>query len=188
MSESLQGKFLIAGKALHDPNFFKTVVLIVEHGEDGAMGLVVNRPSSVTVAHALSEHFNLPETDDLVYVGGPVEPAALFVLHNAPQLDDKGTFVVPDVYVGSSAGVFERVVRAAVEGAADLHFRIFSGCAGWASDQLESEMARGDWFLHPASAEWIIHEDPYEVWDLLLQKSFEEKRILPHLTQNPEWN
>ncbi|MCH7689208.1 MAG: YqgE/AlgH family protein, partial [Planctomycetes bacterium] len=62
MCDSLRGQYLIAGKQLRDPNFFKTVVLIVEHGEDGAMGLVVNRPSSVTVGHALSEHFKLPET------------------------------------------------------------------------------------------------------------------------------
>ena len=86
MPKSLRGQYLISGKWLRDPNFYKTVVLMVEHNAQGAMGLVVNRPSSVTVAHALSEHFNLPETDDLVYVGGPVEPSALFVLHNCEEL------------------------------------------------------------------------------------------------------
>src|SRR3989304_1996646 len=113
MPNSLRGQFLIAGKRLRDPNFARTVVLIVEHGSEGAMGLVVNRPSSVTVAHALCEHFNIPETDDLVYVGGPVEPQNLFILHNAGHLDENENPVVPGLYVGSSPEVFETVVRSA---------------------------------------------------------------------------
>jgi putative transcriptional regulator len=188
MSQSLRGQFLIAGRHLRDPNFYKTVVLIVEHGDEGAMGLVINRPSCVTVAHALSKHFHLPETDDLVYVGGPVEPAALFILHNSGTLDIHERPVVPDVYVGSSAEVFERVVRCGAEGAADLEFRIFSGCAGWAPGQLEGEIARGDWFWQPASAETLFTDDPYELWDQQIQKAFESRRILPHPSKNPEWN
>ena len=95
---------MIAAKRLRDPNFYKTVVLMVEHGADGAMGLVINRPSSVTFAHALSEHFKLPETDDLVYVGGPVEPSALFILHNSAELDRKESPLIPGVFVGSRRG------------------------------------------------------------------------------------
>ncbi len=188
MSESLQGQFLIAGKSLRDPTFWKTVVLMVEHGESGAMGLVVNRPSSVTVAHALSEHFELPETDDVVYVGGPVEPEALFVLHNAGTLEQDATPVVPGLYVGSNPDVFEDVVRSAADGNTDMQFRIFSGCAGWSPGQLENEVSRGDWLQHPASTEFILHEDPYACWDELLQKVFETNRFLPHMVKNPELN
>ncbi len=188
MSESLKGQFLVAGKHLRDPNFFKTAVLLVEHGAGGAMGLVVNRPSSVTVAHALSEHFKLPETNDLVYVGGPVEPQALFILHNAPELDDTERPVIPGLYVGSSAEAFERIVRAACEGHADLRFRIFCGCAGWAPGQLEGELARGDWYLRPAQCEMVFHEDPYCVWDTLVDQVHVANRLLPPTPANPEWN
>ena len=188
MSENLKGQILIAGKKLRDPNFFKTVVLMVEHSSEGAMGLVVNRPSSVTVAHALSEHFKLPETDDVVYVGGPVEPAALFVLHNAPELDEDAAPVLPGLFVGSSPDVFETVVRSVAEGNGHLKFRIFSGCAGWAPDQLETEMSRGDWYLYPANVDLILQDDPYDVWDQVLQKVYEINRILPHSTTDPEWN
>ncbi len=188
MLKYLKGQFLIAGKHLRDPNFFKTVILMVEHGAQGAMGLVVNRPSSVTVAHALSEHFKLPETDDVVYVGGPVEPAALFVLHNAPELDENATPVLPELYVGSSPDVFETVVCSVAEGNHDMKFRIFSGCSGWAPKQLETEMSRGDWHLHPANAELILKLDPYDLWDQVLQKMYESNRILPHTTANPELN
>ena len=188
MSQSLRGQYLIAGKWLRDPNFYRTVVLIVEHNSEGAMGLVVNRPSSVTVAHALSEHFNLPETDDLVYVGGPVEPSALFVLHNSEDLSPDEAAIVPGVYVGSSAHVFETVVRQAADGDPDLKFRIFSGCAGWGPGQLEGELARGDWYHQPASAQAVFFDDPYEVWDRAVRKVHKVERIVREVPVNPEWN
>ena len=188
MSDCYKGQFLVAVKQLRDPNFFRSVVLIVEHSEGGAMGLVVNRPSSVPVAHALVKHFNLPETEDLVYFGGPVEPTALFILHNAQELDMTESPVLPGLYVGSSADVFERIVRQAVEGDSELKYRIFSGCAGWAPDQLEGEVARGDWYLQPATSDLILYADPYDVWDRLLQTVYEANRILPHTPNDPEWN
>lgn len=187
MNRSYRGHFLVAGKHLRDSNFYKTVVLMVEHGPDGAMGLVTNRPSSVTVAHALSGHFNLPETDDVVFVGGPVEPSALFILHNGADLDETESPVMPGVFLGSSAEIFEEVVRAATTGG-DVKFRIFSGCAGWAPGQLESEIARGDWYVLPASAELLCHEDPYDLYDLMLQRVYVANRLLPHMVKNPEWN
>lgn len=188
MSDSLAGQFLIAGKRLRDPNFHKSVVLVVEHGDDGAMGLIVNRPSSVTVAHALAGHFDLPETDDLVYVGGPVDPSALFVLHNDAGLDEVDSAVISGVHVGSSPEVFERVVRSSAEGDPDMKFRIFSGCAGWGPGQLESEVSRGDWHQLPATAELTFHEDPYEIWDILVRKLSESTGILPDSPADPEWN
>jgi putative transcriptional regulator len=188
MFESLRGQFLIAGRRLRDPNFFKTAVLIVEHGPGGAMGLVVNRPSSMTVAHALSEHFNLPETEDLVYVGGPVEPSSLFILHDSPEFAPSEGCIVPGLFLGSSAEVFESVIRLAAHGEIQLRFRIFSGCAGWAPHQLEGEIARGDWHLHPADAGMVFQEDSYQTYDLLLQKVYEAHRILPHMPHDPECN
>ena len=189
MSQCLCGHYLISGRRLRDPNFYKTVVLIVEHGPEGAMGLVINRPSSVTVAHALSEHFQLPETDDVVFVGGPVEPSALFVLHNAPELDEAERPVVSGLYVGSSAGVFEKVIRSAADGDdTGVQFRIFSGCAGWAPGQLEGELARGDWHVVPAAAESLFASCPYAMWDEQLHRFYERNRLLPHLVKDPEWN
>jgi putative transcriptional regulator len=188
MKDSLRGCFLVAGCRLRDPNFFKTAVLLIEHGPEGAMGLVVNRPSSVTISNALAGHFSLPETDDLVYVGGPVEPAALFILHGAGDLDPDEREVLPGLYVASSAEVFEQVVRSVAIDGADVPYRVYSGCAGWAPGQLEGELARGDWFVLPGSAEIVFHEDPYSVWDLLLAEVYRSKRLLPVHCDHPEWN
>ncbi len=188
MSSSLRGQFLIANKHLKDPNFYRSVVLLVEHGADGAMGVVVNRPSSVKVAHALSEHFELPSDDSVVYLGGPVEPGALFILHNAAELDIHERPVVPGLYMASSAEVFESVIESACHKTMGLKFRVFCGCAGWAPGQLESELARGDWSLAPADACSLFRVDPYDLWDLEVAKVKESNCLLPKSPTNPEWN
>jgi putative transcriptional regulator len=188
MAGSLRGHYLIAGKRLRDSNFYKTVVLMVEHGDEGAMGLVVNRPSTIKVAHALAEHFSLPESEEVVYLGGPVEPAALFILHSAEDLDQDESPVVPGVFVGSNARVFERVVQSAADGREDLRFRIFSGCAGWAPGQLESEIARGDWYVRAADAQSLYECDPFELWDEQVAKIGAMNRLFTGGPENPEWN
>ena len=189
MTESLRGQFLIAGPRLRDENFFKSVVLIVEHGPDGAMGLVVNHPSSDTVAHALQGHFDLPETQELVFIGGPVEPNALFVVHNSASLDPTEMPVVDDVYMGSSADVFQEILSAHSNSNGDeLVYRVYGGCAGWGPGQLEDELDRGDWLVTEAAAQHVYAEDPYQVWEELITKSFQTRRLFPQNCEHPEWN
>ena len=184
----IKGQFLVAGKQMRDPNFYRSVVLMVEHGESGSMGLVVNRPSNVSVTRALSEHFDLPDSDQLVYVGGPVEPAALFMLHSAGGFETEESDVVPGIYVGSSPDVFERVIEQVVGGSDDLEFRVFAGCAGWGPGQLEGELEHGDWHILPAVAPEILPGDPYTLWDELVERIHETNRTIPPTPGNPEWN
>ncbi|WP_437203850.1 YqgE/AlgH family protein [Planctomicrobium sp. SH664] len=173
---------------MRDPNFFKTVVLIVEHGPDGAMGLVVNRPSAVTVSRALTGHLELPQNQDPVYLGGPVEPAALFVIHDCEDLDPTEDFVVPGIYMGSSTEVFESIVSNGCSQQDRLNYRVYCGCAGWSGGQLEGELERGDWLTIPADPQYVFHSDPYAVWDDLLCRSLRANRILPQQSEHPEWN
>jgi putative transcriptional regulator len=188
MSDSLRGRFLIAGKNLRDPNFYQSVVLIVEHGDGGAMGVVVNRPSGVTVAQALKNHFELPDSSEMVYVGGPVERNALFILHNAAELNNAESPVLDGVFVGSSPEVFENVVKRAAEGDDELKFRVYFGCAGWAPDQLEGELTRNDWLVHPAAMGYVFHPDPYDVWNLMLTEYQRANPLLPGLNGDPGLN
>lgn len=188
MPESLRGKFLIAGRTLRDPNFFQSVVLIVEHGEGGAMGVVINRPTEITVAQALKSHFELPETGELVYVGGPVEKNALFILHNAGDLDGTETPVLEEVYVGSSPATLETVVKRSAEGDDELKFRMYFGCAGWGPDQLEGELSRNDWLVLPAAVDYVFHPRPYDVWELVVADWNRANPLLPGVTGNPELN
>ncbi|WP_437194122.1 YqgE/AlgH family protein [Planctomicrobium sp. SH527] len=188
MSNSLRGKFLVAGCKLRDPNFFKSAVLIVEHGTDGAMGLVVNQPTSTTVSHALKGHIELPKTRDLVYCGGPVEPAALFVIHNCAKLDPDESPIIPGVYMGSSAEVFEDIVSPNTQKPCASKYRIFCGCAGWEPGQLEDELSRGDWLIVPAKSDYVFHQDPYAIWDELVAQSQKSRRLFNFQCEHPEWN
>ena len=187
MPDSFRGHFLIAACRLRDPNFFKSVVLIVEHNDECAMGLVINRPLSVTVANALSGNFDLPETGELIHSGGPVETETYFVLHNTNECDEGEHPVCGGLYVGNSPAVFEEVVRR-VSISADLKFRVYAGCAGWGPGQLEGELDRGDWFTVRASEDLVFHEDPYIVWDMLMRQVYEANRLVPHYSKNPELN
>ena len=109
MTERLQGRFLIAAKRLRDDNFYKTVVLLLDHGEQGAMGLVINRPSSIKVSHALAGHFDLPETDDVIFGGGPVEPSALVILHDDSTFAASGPAVLPGFLQSASREQWRKV-------------------------------------------------------------------------------
>lgn len=188
MPESLRGHFLIAGPRLRDPNFFKTAVLMIEHSEEGAMGVIINRPLSISVANALGAHFNLPHTDDVVFWGGPVEPDALFIVHGADEYSNGDSAILPGVYIGTNADVFEEVVKRALCEEDGLPFRVYCGCAGWAPEQLDAEIRRGDWFAVPADLDCLFDNDPYDLWDQLVKKVHEIHRLLPHTCDNPEWN
>jgi putative transcriptional regulator len=189
MLNSLRGQCLIAAKSLRDPNFYKTVVLMLEHTEQGATGLVLNRPSSVCVAHALSGHFTLPETDDVVFVGGPVEPTALLILHDAESLGCSDSSPAPGVFVGGSAESFEQVLLSSASDDEDrARFRVFSGYSGWGEGQLDGEVERGDWLIHSGSHDLVFETDPYEVYDVALQLFFGANDLLPYRVKDPTLN
>ena len=177
MVQSLRGQYLIAGRHLKDPNFFRTVVLIVEHNDAGSMGLVLNRPTATQVRAALAGHFELPEADAPIYYGGPVEPQALFLLHDSPEQAGGELPVLPGLFVGANAEVFEKIVTTAA--ATGVKYKIFSGCAGWGSNQLEGELARGDWHIAPADSEAVFHADPYNQWDELIGEVTKRHPLFP---------
>src|SRR5256885_6586164 len=96
-SDSLRGRLLIAGPTLVDPNFARAVVLMAEHGEEGAMGVVLNRPAEVTVGEAVPDLVELTGEDEPVYVGGPVQRQAVIVLAEVEDADLAGQLVLGDI-------------------------------------------------------------------------------------------
>ena len=93
--DSVRGQLLIAGPALVDPNFWRTVVLVVEHSDEGALGLVLNRPSETTVSDASEELGELVESDELLFIGGPVQPSAVIVLAQFEDPSDAALMPLP---------------------------------------------------------------------------------------------
>ncbi len=191
MFESLRGHFLIAGKSLRDPNFYKTVVLLLEHGPGGALGLVVNRPTAVKVSTALGGQVELPEQHDRLYVGGPVQSSALFIMHNGAKVEAGSHDIGAGLYVATSPEALDEVVRSVThpgpEGP-ELKFRLFSGCAGWGPNQLEGEIARADWHVRPADADLLFDADAHSLWDVLLRQAYDAQRLIASCKGDPACN
>jgi putative transcriptional regulator len=145
--DSLRGQLLLAGAGLHDPNFRRTVVLIAEHSDEGAMGVVLNRPAEVSVAEAAPELSVLVEPAEPVYLGGPVEPQAVLVLAEFDEPEDSASLVLDDIgFLPAETDVAPATRRA----------RVFAGYAGWSAGQLEAELEEDAWILEPALAEDVF--------------------------------
>lgn len=155
--QSLQGQFLIASPHLPDPNFLRTVVLMVQHDDEGALGLVLTRPTELTMS-AMWKEVAEEEIDDesLVFLGGPVQ-GPLMAIHSHPPASE--IEIVPGVYFASDREHIETLVRENIEPK-----RIFIGYSGWGQHQLEAEMDAGGWLLLPAEADQVFTTDVDRLW------------------------
>ena len=145
----LKGHLLIAAPQLSDPNFARTVVLMIDHDEQGAVGVVLNRPSGRTVKEVWDEVGDEPcESAAAINVGGPVL-GPLMAIHTCESLAEAE--VLPGVYLAAGRDYLDRVVR---EDNSD--FLVFSGYSGWGKGQLESELKQGGWITKPANKEYIF--------------------------------
>jgi putative transcriptional regulator len=179
---SLRGHLLVAGPGLEDPNFRRTVVLIGEHGDDGAMGVVLNRVSTVTVADAVPPMASLTGDDELVSIGGPVQPQAVVVL---ADFADPGR---ADVLVVESVGFLPGEIDDAAEVGEFRNVRVFAGYAGWAPGQLEDELTEGSWLVLPARAEDVFTDDPNGLWSEVLRREGGGYAVLSMLPDDPRVN
>jgi putative transcriptional regulator len=160
--ESLRGKLLVSSPALVDPNFRKTVVLVAHHDEDGAMGLVLSRPSTVAAAEAVPALADLPGADDPVFVGGPVQPEAFMVL---AEFDDIAQAAAPIMN-----GLGFMPADAEPEDLAIRRLRLFAGYSGWGGGQLEAELQEDSWIVVDGVADDAFADDPDELWRVVLHR------------------
>jgi putative transcriptional regulator len=172
---SLTGYLLIASPTLGDPNFARTVVFVIHHGDPGAVGLVLNRPTTLAVER-LPQGWTIAGP---VYAGGPVEPEIAIGLADA------------DTGGGDWEQVAERIWLADLESMPPEsvpRIRVFSGYAGWGSGQLEEEIGRGDWIVAEAALEDVFTEDPGRLWRAVLERQPDPIRLLAAYPPNPSLN
>lgn len=173
----LEGYFLVSETELLDPNFRQTVVLIVHHNEDGAFGLVVNRPAHVTLGDVVSEFEREEIGSAATFIGGPVEQQYLFTLHSG--LPDHA--VSPYSSSPVNGVVFEPVFQAleeyireewpATDPATRPIVNFYLGYSGWDAGQLESELEENAWLVIPAEPNIVFNKEPSEGWtEALLRK------------------
>jgi putative transcriptional regulator len=184
--ESLQGQLLIASSTLVDPNFARAVVLVAVHGEDGALGLILNRETSMSLAEVWGQvsQSACARTENVRH-GGPVS-GSLMALHDLRLLAN--LVVTEDVYVATELNAME-----ALTGSSEGRALFYLGHAGWGAGQLESELADGSWLLLPASADHVFGDHEAEaLWKLVTTHAGRRQihGIVPikHVPQNPREN
>jgi putative transcriptional regulator len=155
-----KGVFLVASPSLNDPNFRETVVLVLEHGSQGTLGLIVNRATTMLLSEALPGIAALKGTTHRLFAGGPVQPSAMLLLSRLKDPDPDMRPVFDSVYVGGTPVVLERMLTKA---APSDRFRAFAGYAGWAPGQLGLEMRQGAWAVLPAESQ-LFENDPATLW------------------------
>jgi putative transcriptional regulator len=181
--ETLRGQLLVAAPSLEDPNFARTVVIVGEHNEEGALGVVLNRPSETEVAEAVPDLADLVGDGEIVHVGGPVQTSAVLVLAQFAEPEEAQQLVVGDIGFLAVDDEEEERVATALERA-----RIFAGYAGWGPGQLEAELAREDWIVEPAVDEDVFCEDPDTLWSRVLERKGGQYRLLARMPLDPSVN
>lgn len=159
---SLAGHFLVASRYLRDPNFAKSVVLMIRHDDDGALGVVINRPADKTVREVWDAiGFDPCNREELVYIGGPV-PGPLIALHTLEPFSERE--VIHGVHVAMHRDAIDLIVRKQGQ-----RIRLFSGHSGWGQGQLEGELEAGGWLTTEATKDEIFAE-PDSVWKTVTER------------------
>ena len=179
--QSLKGHLLIAAPALLDPNFRRTVVLVGEHSEEGALGVVLNRASDTTVDEVVPELGVLVEGVEAVHVGGPVQPSAIVVLADFAEPDRAGSLVL------DSVGFLPAEIDPDEIGEL-RRARVFAGYAGWGPGQLDGELADGSWIVEPAIPEDVFTAEPDELWSEVLRRKGGPFGVLAQMPVDPSLN
>lgn len=159
---SLQGHFLVASPRLPDPNFSQAVVLVIEHNEQGAFGLVLNRPSNITIGKFFEEFEELHvDNGQLVRIGGPLL-GPVMSLHQVESLS--GEVVLPGVYLTSDKSGLQSLVKSD-----EPSYLFFNGYTGWGNGQLEGELKLGGWLISKATSKHVFRSDFEKLWKILIE-------------------
>ncbi|HWX43731.1 MAG TPA: YqgE/AlgH family protein [Solirubrobacteraceae bacterium] len=182
MEESLSGQLLLAAPSLLDPNFRRTVVLVGAHSDEGAMGVVLNRPSEVTVGEAVPQLEETVGELETVYVGGPVQPNSIVFLAEFLDPAPAGLLVLGRIGFPAPETDIDEL------GEAIARRRVFAGYAGWGGGQLDAELANGDWIAHPAQPDDVFTEDPDELWGRVLARKGGAYVLMARMPLDPSVN
>ena len=180
--DSLKGQLLLASPALFDPNFRRTVVLVTEHTEEGAAGLVLNRPSETAVADAVPDLLPLVSEEERVYVGGPVQESAVLVLAEFEDPEEAALLVVDDIGFLPGDGDFDLLAGAT------RRVRVFAGYAGWGPGQLEAELEESSWIVGSSPAPELFPELEDDLWARILRDKGGVYRVVALMPEDPSVN
>lgn len=157
---------LVASPLLLDPNFIHSVVLVVEHDEQGALGIILNRPLPVTLGHICEESGMTfaGEAEATAWRGGPVDPQRGILLVKGGLPEDEDTVLDFTHFVSHRKDLLEELLRDP-----KAQYRLFLGYAGWGPLQLDGELEQKAWTVAAVNPDWLLHPDPRGLWEMAAQ-------------------
>lgn len=181
--DNRKGRLLVASPSLVDENFNRAVVLVLEHNEEGSLGLVLNRPSGLAATEALPERISslLPEGEE-IYKGGPVQREAVIVLADFVDAEKAASIAFDTVGIVDPDGALEDL---------SLHVRTaraFGGYAGWGAGQLEREIEEDAWIDAVGQVEDVFTAEPTELWSRVLERKGGTYRLVARMPDDPSLN
>ncbi len=162
------GKLLVASRGLADPNFAKTVILLVHCDDQGVVGLILNRRTDVALSRVLEGIPGAKDRSDTAYLGGPVEVPVVFALLQSPAKVEGAENIFSGVYLISTKTLFEQTLATRPD---PQVFHVYLGYAGWTNDQLRKEVELGAWFIFPADTGAVFNSDPGPLWLQMIRKT-----------------
>ncbi len=178
-----KGKLLISEPFLNDPNFKRTIILLIEKNEEGCIGFILNKPTELKLKDAIEDY---PDFDSTVYYGGPVQLNTLQFIHKAGDIIEGSMDIGNGLYWGGS---FEQLKTLIAEGKVKAEdFRFFIGYSGWGEGQLEDEMKINSWIVADSKIEDIFSEEPDKLWREILKGMGKKFAILASFPENPSVN
>jgi putative transcriptional regulator len=179
----LRGQLLLDSGQLGGSFFRRTVVLVCQHDAEGAFGLVLNRASGNKLGEMIVADLPEPLKEQPLFLGGPVQLSALSYLHTDSFLPNAS--VMPNLDLGHS---LDSLVEISESFSAAKRLRAFAGYAGWSPGQLEDEMKRQAWVVHPASLDLVFDTDPEKLWQMILRLKGGKYRLLASMPEDTSLN
>ena len=169
--ELANGVFLVARPTLNDPTFRRTVILITQPLQSGPVGVIINRPTALTLADVLPTHKRISAQTQKLHFGGPVQRRSLVFLVRTENPPPRAVAVLRDVYMTTDADWVEAALSESDTPLAADAVRVYAGYSGWAKGQLDNELEREGWYLVPADRDFIFDKAPSEIWGELLKRA-----------------
>ena len=188
--DSLAGRLLVATPVLSDPNFRRTVVLVVEHEEEqGTLGVVLNRPTQVPVDQVLEPWMDLATSPSVVFSGGPVAPNSALALAHVPGTDEPvGWHPLDGSPAVARLGLVDLDAPPGLLAPAVASLRVYAGYAGWSAGQLEAEISEGAWYVLPAEQGDAFCAEPERLWPAVLRRQGGELAYVATYPDDPSLN
>jgi putative transcriptional regulator len=159
---------LVAAPHMMDPNFARTVVLVMFPADSGPSGVILNRPSPLMLRDVWPDDTQRQGRTDTLFIGGPVEPDGLLFLFRMTPPPERAWWAIDDIYFSGDGELLEKLLQ---KNEPDSTQRFFAGYAGWAQGQLENEIARGDWHVLAADADVIYDTELGTLWRRMYQRA-----------------